>query len=197
MTGYVVTATIPQLDGVSTVTWKEGTTFSLDLKGSGFINQGETYDALTGQTTQTTFMPTVQLIDDGDQITILQPDAADVGFISVTIPENLMHGNYQVQINKNGKLSNPIGITIVPAIYISVALCYQEYNIILIRGDNLSVHFPIEPAVTGITGDGAEPDRIYRWRYGMIAALFMNGCPSTVTVRNVFDSVTITDIQMR
>ena len=188
----VVTATTPQLDGISAVTWEWGTEFVLDLKGNGFINQGEEYDPLTGNTTQTTFMPTVQLTGSDGDITILTPFTAEAGFISVTIPW-LADGNYQIQVKKGNKLSNPIGATITPRIILGTApLCLQRFNIVFLRGEGFSMHLPGSNTGTRIiTGDGVDPDFLYFWKDDMIAAIFYGGCPSEIIVTNVFDSITL------
>ncbi|MCF6354202.1 MAG: putative Ig domain-containing protein [Candidatus Polarisedimenticolaceae bacterium] len=190
----VVTATTPQLDGISAVTWKWGTEFVLDLKGNGFINQGEAYDPLTGNTTQTTFMPKVQLTDDDGNTTMLDPLTPAADFISVAIPW-LIDGNYQVQVKKGDRLSNPIAATITPGMIFAHALCLEKYRIIFLRGTNFGMHLRGSNTGTRITtGDGVDANVVYFWKDHMIAAVFYGGCPSEVVVTNVFDSVTLTPV---
>ena len=189
----VVTATTPRLDGISAVTWKQETEFTLDLQGNGFINQGEEYDPLTGNVTQTTFMPTVQLTDSDGNTTMLDPLASAAGFISVAIPGSLPSDSYQIQVKKGNKLSNPIGAMITPRIMPGPpAICFEKYRLVFLRGKNFSMHLPGSNTGTSITtGDGIAPDILYFWKEHMIAAVFFGGCPDEVVVTNVFDSITL------
>ena len=190
----ITSATTPQLDGISTVTWKEGTTFNLDLTGNSFFNQGDEYNPNTGETQQATFTPTIQLTDKEGNSTVLDPFTAEPSFLSVTIPGTLGENIYQVQVKKANQLSNPITITITPRISISSAVCYLDYRVVLLRGDNLSDYLPGTNTGTSVSGDGNDADMVYRWKAGMIAARFNQGCPSTVTVTNVFDTITVTPV---
>ena len=182
-------ATTSQLDHIDALTWKEGEEFVMRLSGSGFINQG-------GLANGVTFRPMVQLTDSEGTATTLAPIAESVSSAYVNIPGTLPVGNYVVQIKKDEKLSNPMGATITPPIALESAVCYQNYKVVIIRGDNLGDYFPggIENTETGVTADGFDADAIYRWKAGMIAARFNGGCPSTVVVHNVFDSAAITPV---
>jgi len=182
------TATIPQLENISALTWKEGTELEMTLSGSGFINQG-------GLDNGVTYRPTVQLTDSEGNATVLSPTAESVNSVQVAIPGLLPAGNYLVQIKKDDKLSNPLGATITPTINVRPggAICLSQYRVVILRGAGFNTYTPSWPSqVTGIIGDGVDASRLFLWREGMIAARFTAGCPGTVTVNNVFDSVTLT-----
>ncbi len=187
----IFTATVPQLDGVSAVTWKKGTEFILNLKGNGFINQGEEYNALTGAIVQTTFMPAVQLTDSNKNSIVLDAYTTEAGFLSVIIPGELGSGGYQIQVKKGNKLSNPIGAVITPVIILGPSLCIEKYRVVFLRGKHFGAYLKGSDTGTRITGDGVEPDVLYFWRDNMIAAVFYGGCPSEIKVTNIFDSVTV------
>jgi len=181
-------ATIPQLESLSELTWEEGATFEMTLSGNGFINQG-------GLDNVVTYRPTVQLTDSDGNVTVLSPIAESVDSVQVAIPGLLPAGNYHVQIKKDDKFSNPIGVAITPTINVRPggAVCLSEYRVVILRGDGFNTYMPGAPSsVTGIIGDGVDASRLFLWRDGMVAARFNAGCPSTITVNNVFDSVTLT-----
>ncbi len=174
------TATTPQLDGTNLSTWEQGTTFELTLAGSGFINQG-------GLLNELTFRPTVQLTDSAGNTTVLTPNAESVSSVQVTIPATLPADNYRVQIKKDTALSNPLVISVTPALSIRSAICYSRFNLVILTGTGLSQFLPGKNTGTGITGDGVEAFRVFRWKNGMIAAMFTT-CPTEVEVTNVFDT---------
>lgn len=179
--------TIPQLENLNLLTWKTGTAFEMTLSGNGFINQG-------GLVSGITFRPTVQLTDNNGNATILMPNAESVNSVQVSIPNTLPASNYWVQIKKDSVLSNPIAISITPAIQPGPAICVAKLGIMLIRGNNFSMFLQGSDSGTRITGDGIDANIIYFWRDHMIAARFNGGCPTTVEVTNVFDSITLTPL---
>jgi len=183
----VAAATAPQLYDISALTWKEGTELEMTLSGNGFINQG-------GLDNSVTYRPTVQLTDSEGNAAELLPIAESVDSAQVTIPGLLPAGNYLVQIKKNDMLSNPIGVSITPAINVRPggAICLSEYRVVILRGAGFNVSIPNWwTSITGIIGDGVDASRVFLWRDGMIAARFNAGCPGEVTVNTVFDSVTL------
>ncbi len=178
-------AIIPQLDNINLSTWKAGTTFEMSLFGNGFINQGDLGNA-------TTYRPSVQLTDSAGNTTVLTPLSESVNSVQVAIPGTLPADNYWIQIKKDSVLSNPIAATITPSIILGTApLCLQRFNIVFLRGEGFSMHLPGSNTGTSITGDGVSPDFLYFWKDDMIAAIFYGGCPSEVTVTNIFDSITL------
>jgi len=181
------TATTPQLESINLDTWEAGTEFDLTLTGTGFINQG-------GLGNSVTYRPSVRLTDADGSVTVLTPITEAVDSVQVQIPGSLSAGNYLVQIQKNDTvLSNPIGVTITPAIFIpqGAAICLSKYKVVLMRGTGFSMFQPGLDVTSITTGDGIEATRIFVWRDTMVAARFNSGCPETAIINNVFGSKTV------
>jgi len=196
--GYPVGATVPQLDAINADHWPTGTGFDLTLAGGGFENNGQVLitDAEAGvQYYQDRyFTPSVQLTDDNGNVVVLEPSTSDKTQIVVAIPADLAAGNYEIQVKKDEVLSNPLGVTVVPSVNVpeGAAICLSQYKVVILRGTGFSMYEPTAGSdVTGIIGDGVDATRIFVWKGGMIAARFNAGCPSTVEVNTVFDSVTV------
>jgi len=195
MNDYPVQATTPQLTEIGAPNWAQGSSFDLTLLGSGFENAGVKWEG--GTWVDEYYTPSVQLTDDAGNATVLVPEVGgyDKTRIVVTIPGTLAAGQYAAQIKKGNVLSNPIPVTIFPAVNVRPggAVCLSDYRVVIIRGSGFSMYDRSMPSsVTGITGDGADANRVFLWRDGMVAARFNAGCPSEVTVNTVFDSETFT-----
>ena len=192
---FAVTSTPAQLDGINLQAWPEGTSFEMSLTGNSFINWGSAFDA-NGTETQVEYLPSVQFTDEAGNATVLEPNEAPLsGLVKVTVPDTLAAGVYTVQIKKDLKLSNPVMATVIPVTQVENAVCYANYRVVIVRADFISTNIPgpIDLSGTGIADEnGNLADAVYRWKAGMIAARFNGGCPSTVTVTNVFGSVTTT-----
>jgi len=192
---YPVQATVPQLDEMGAQNWAEGSSFDLTLLGHGFVNEGVAWDAATETWVDAEYRPTVQLTDDAGDATVLEPSSSDISRIIVNIPGTLAAGQYAAQVRKGDVLSNPIPVTVFPSVNVRPggAVCLSDYRVVIIRGSGFSMYDRSMPSsVTGITGDGADANRVFLWRDGMVAARFNAGCPSEVTVNTVFDSETFT-----
>lgn len=200
-----VGATTPQLNAMNAAIWPEGTGFDLTLVGSGFINIGTKMNMSTGALEQYTFNPTVKFTDQDGNSTVLEPTTTTATEVVVSVPATLASGNYDVAIRKQpNKTSNPLAASILPNVNVSAAVCFESYNIVVLRGTNFNefigggdVNYidyegnEVVGSNTSVIGDGVDADRVYRWGGDMIAARWFSGCPSSVTVKNVFDSETV------
>ena len=113
---------IPFINSISQSVLTAGSDSVILLNGSAFTNT-------FGDTEMTS---KVNLSDENTFTIDLIPDIISENIISVTIPDTLATGNYNLRAVKLDKISNPVSISIIPEVVITGTTCDQaeETNII-------------------------------------------------------------------
>ncbi|HEC15298.1 MAG TPA: hypothetical protein ENI99_01790 [Sedimenticola sp.] len=180
----MTTETVPQLNGANALNWEQGTEVPVTLSGSGFSSLNEANRAI------------VRVTDDNGNTMELVPTTVAPDYIDVTFPSTMAAGNHSVVVWKGNEHSAPLVVSISQPLEIKRAMCYSRYGLVILGGTGLSQYIDAAGSGTSITGDGVGARKVYRWGGGMIAAQFPRGCPSTVEVTNIFDSVTIDNLRL-
>jgi hypothetical protein len=122
--------------------------------------------------------------------TILTPDAITAGDLTVTIPGTTEPGNYTLQAVKDGEASNPVPLSIIPAVVITEIDCSKCLGTMTITGAGFSE----KPEGTDedlyvIEGDGGRLLKVISWTETEIKVLDAR-CRGDVTVNTLFGSAT-------
>ena len=191
----MTTGTVPGLYTTSFLTAKAGASTPITLAGNGFISINETYNEYY----QSKLLLTARI--GGASTTIAGGGTSDA--LTATVPSTLAPGNYKVQAMKDligVQKSNPLVIALKPAISITSATCSSGN--VTIAGSGFHVYENGETTVKGTYNGSTLTGQVTSWTGSGIAAKFTvtttsKGrttttavCPTSVTVKNVFDSGT-------
>ncbi|MBE0598822.1 MAG: hypothetical protein IH614_16325 [Desulfuromonadales bacterium] len=177
-------AVIPSLYYLSASGVRAGNTIT--LTGTGFIN--DILDA--AGSTMVTLDSQVALTDAAGFETIVAPIEVTGDSIKVQIPSGVPAGNYRIAAKKALKYSNPLNLTITPAVTVYSALCSQ--GVVDISGTGFSSYLNAVNSGTSVEAAAATElvrAQILAWDEDQIKAKF-SACPDSVIVSSVFGRAT-------
>ncbi len=202
----VVKALIPTINSLSTQTVSSGVEATITIDGMNMVNSSLSKEYEYGedgailldenrkpisQTITNTWTSEVVVTDKNNNNVVIVPDYQDTNKLEFTLPATLAPGFYQVSLKKEGHVSNPIGLTVTPAIAVRQAVVFTPYGgLVIMSGLNFMDALPNGMTYKLIDQDGNAPKRIYLWRDDFIIALFDN-IPESVTVDNLYNEKTI------
>ena len=129
----------------------------------------------------------VQLVSDvvltaSDSSTIvLTPDSISVNSITVTIPGTIATGNYDLRAVKVSTESNPIVISVKPAVTITEVKCRKRRGMLIIKGSDFSEKIEGSDDYMNVEMNGEMVD-IISWKDNRIKAS-VSKCPENVNVK--------------
>ena len=156
-----------------------GTDTPVTLTGSAFTNQ----------TTSNQWLSDVALTAADESSLILTPDSITENSLTVTIPGAAVPGNYALQAVKDEyTLSNPVSLSIKPAVVIDDLNCSKCMGTMTITGSGFSENVDGTDEYISVEEDG-RPVNIISWTD---TEILLSGarCKGTVTVNALFGSAT-------
>jgi hypothetical protein len=158
-----------------------GTDTVMTLAGSAFTN---TYFGLENWTS------IVRLTAADGSTTDLVPDSISENLITVTIPGAVTPGNYDLRAVKDNAVSNPIAISVMPAVNITEVKCMKRRGMLIIKGSGFSEKIEGTDAYLNLKVNGEVAD-IISWRKNRIK-VSVSRCSDNdnVTVKTLFGSAT-------
>lgn len=172
---------VPIIGNSSNTVLDEGSDVPITLSGVAFTNIDtdiEVYSEIT-------------LIDrQGSSITLI-PDLIAQDSMTVTIPGTLAKGTYKVKAVKRNKQSNPLAVSIKPAVTIDRVNCRSQNKQIIISGAGFGQRPDGSDNYINVEYNGILIDEIIVWTDSEIRGR-VTECinPSTVTINSVFGSAT-------
>jgi len=168
---------------VSVVT--AGTNTPVTLSGSAFTNLDQGIERLSS---------IVLTAADGSTAS-LTADSISADSLTVTIPDTIATGNYALRAAKNSKESNPVTISVKPAVTITEVKCRKRRGMLIIRGSGFGDKIEGTDAYINIVVNGEMVD-IIAWKEDRIKAS-VSRCSTDldVTVNALFGSATTGDDQ--
>ncbi|MCF6299398.1 MAG: hypothetical protein L3J01_05925 [Thiomicrorhabdus sp.] len=200
----VSSALIPTINTLSLQSIPSGEAINITIMGMNMVNSSlipkyvlnsDGSRALNEQGKEFTEISTivwsseVVLTDKNNNAIVIVPDYQDTGKLEFIIPETMTTGVYQVSLKKAGHVSNPIGLTITPAMATKIAITLRSHEgLVILSGINFM------ETVNGMSykmvdQNGKEPARTYLWRDDLIVALFED-VPESVTIKTLYDERT-------
>lgn len=177
---------VPHVTGISAPVLKAGSDTAVTLTGAAFTNMSEGIE-LTSNVVLTAV--------DGSLITLI-PDTISENALTVTISGTTPVGNYHVRAVKGTEESNPVAITVVPAVAITDDSCQKKKRVLTIHGSGFGdkpagTNDYINVAINGNTVDEAD---VMSWSDVQIK-VSVNSCPKNalIQVNALFGSATNTD----
>ncbi len=82
--------------------------------------------------------------------------------MEVVIPGRLAPGNYQVVAAKGLNTSNPMNLTVTPAVFIDSASCSRLTNVLTVTGSGFGEYLAASDSGTSVTM-GGETGNIVSW----------------------------------
>jgi hypothetical protein len=156
-----------------------GTDTPVTLTGSAFTNQ----------TTSNQWLSDVALTAADGSSLILTPDSITENSLTVTIPGAAVPGNYALQAVKDEyTLSNPVSLSIKPAVVIDDVDCSKCMGTMTITGSGFSENVDGTDEYISVEEDG-RPVNIISWTD---TEILLSGarCRGTVTINALFGSAT-------
>jgi hypothetical protein len=166
---------VPSISGASPKAMVAGTDTQVNLTGVAFTS------------TLATILYTSNVVltaADGSE-TILTPASITQNSLTVTIPAETAAGIYDLQAVKNGEASNPVGISVLPAVVVENTNCSKCLGVMTIEGANFA-EMPEGAIDINVTEGGVELD-VIEWTDTMIKAAGAR-CGGDVTVNSVYGS---------
>lgn len=172
---------IPSVDSLSASTFVEGTDTTITVAGASFIN------TIVNPTTGASFLVDcdIKLVDALGNITTLQPVSQTNDSIEVTIPGYLSVGSYTLTAVKGPSDSNPMIITVKPAVQITSAAC--DNGTVTVRGNGFGAYADAANSGTSVTmldGTAAAKCKVSAWTDSEITAQCAAG--DTIEVAAIF-----------
>jgi hypothetical protein len=115
---------VPYIDILDKYSFSSGSDTKITVTGSAFTNTSG----------GVTWSPGVELTADDGSSTVLAPDAVSLNSLTVTVPDSMDAGNYELRLVKGDKKSNPIVISITPDVSIDHATCDRRTKVLTITG---------------------------------------------------------------
>jgi hypothetical protein len=158
-----------------------GTDTLVTLTGAAFTN---TYLGMFNWTSN------VSLTAADGSTTVLTPDSISEYSLTVTIPGTTAAGNYDIRAVKESTESNPVVISIKPAVTITDVKCRKRRGRLIIRGSGFSEKVEGTDSYINVEVNGEMAD-IISWRDNMIkASVSRCSTDANVTVNALFGSAT-------
>lgn len=175
---------IPNIASLSPSTITAGINTTITVTGSDFTNLDENNLLLTSK---------VVLTAPDGSLLILEPIEITASSMQVVIPATLAPGNYILRAAKVDKTSNPMNLSVTPAVIINSATCSS--NVVTITGSGFSEYVNAVNSGTGVQVLGGSTCTVNLWSDTKIAAN-CGTCSGTVVVNSVFGtaSKTVVDV---
>ena len=172
---------VPHIDGISRSVLTAGSDTAVTLIGAAFTNMSEGSELTSN---------VVLMAADGSAIT-LTPDTISENSMSVMIPGTISVGNHEVRAVKITEESNPVVISVIPAVIITDDSCQKKKRVLTITGSG----FGTKPTGTNdyinvaINGNTVDEAAVMAWSDTQIK-VSVNSCPknATITVNATFGS---------
>jgi hypothetical protein len=170
---------VPNISSADYLSMTSGTDTTVTLTGAAFTN---------------TVMGTIELICDVEltasdgSTTTLTPDSVTESEIVVTLPSTLAVGNYDLRAVKGSKSSNPVIVSVTPAVAITDTACSKKKGVLTITGSGFSEKPEGTDEYINVQVNGQTVD-LMSWTNTRIRAS-VSGCSNkdTVTVNSLYDS---------
>ncbi len=173
-------AVVPSISSISNSVMTEGTDNTVTLSGAAFTNMDDGIELSSD---------VVLIASDGSTITLV-PESISQDSIAVTIPNNLLRGNYKLKTAKLNKRSNPKVISIKPAVKITLVECMPRRGRLIIKGSGFDNNIEGADAYLNVKVNGKVAE-IISWRNNRIK-VSVSRCSDNdnVTVKALFGSAT-------
>jgi hypothetical protein len=174
---------IPYINSSDVSVVTAGTNTALTLSGSAFTNLDEGFEWLS----------LIVLTATDGSTTSLTPDSISEDSLTVTIPETVVTGNYALRAIKNSSESNPVTISVKPAVTITEVKCRERRERLIIRGSGFSEKIEGTDDYINVLVNGKMVD-IIAWKDDRIKAS-VSGCSTDteVKVNTLFGTATSGD----
>ncbi len=174
---------IPNITGLSASTITAGISATVTVTGSAFTNLDENNVLLTSKVVLTA--------PDGSSL-ILEPIEITESLMQIVIPATLAPGNYILRAAKVDKTSNPMNLSVTPAVIINSANCND--GVITITGSGFSEYINAVDSGTSVQL-GSNACSVNSWTNTEITAN-CGTCSGAVEVKSVFGiaSKTVVDL---
>ncbi len=187
-------AAIPGIHSVDYSALEAGVDSTVTIAGVNFTNYVQNpwtgnYDILVSSA--------LRLIDGAGNATDYVPTSVSADSMEVVIPGTLAPGNYQVVAAKGPSTSNPMNLTVTPAISIDTAVCSRRTNVLTVTGSGFGEYLSASDSGTGVTMNG-DAGNVLTWSDTEITAEF-TGCSrtATATVTTVYASASASVTRVR
>jgi hypothetical protein len=172
--------TVPFIASSDLLAIVAGTDAAITLVGTGFMNTYGAYEWLSD----------ILLTASDGSSSVLTPDTVDACACTVTIPGTTATGNYTLQATKNDGtiVSNPVSLTVKPAVEITDLTCSKCLGTMTITG----LSFSEKPEGTDedmSVMEGSRPLNIISWTDTSIEVSGAR-CAGTVSVNTLYGSAT-------
>ncbi|MEJ2691719.1 MAG: hypothetical protein P8166_01395 [Candidatus Thiodiazotropha sp.] len=182
---------IPGIHSVDTSAIEAGTTSTLTLAGANFTNYIQNpwtgnFDMLVSSV--------LRVIDGAGNATDYVPSSQDASSMVVDLPDTLAPGNYQIVAAKGPSTSNPMNLTVTPAVSIDSASCSRRTKVLTVTGSGFGEYLDASDSGTSVVVDG-ETGSVTSWTDTEITADFSscsNGATATVNTVFASDSASVT-----
>ena len=157
-----------------------GTDTQITLVGTGFTNTYGAYE----------WISSILLTASDGSSTVLTPDSVDACACMVTIPGTTAPGNYTLQAIKNDGsiVSNPVSLSVKPAVAITEVTCSKCLSTMTITGVSFSERPEGTDEDMSVT-EGSRPLNIISWTDTSIEVSGAR-CSGTVSVDTLYGSAT-------
>jgi hypothetical protein len=175
---------IPFIGSSDVLSITAGTDTSVILTGVAFTN---TYLGIFNWTSN------VSLTAADGSTTVLMPDIISEDSLTVTIPGTTVAGNYDIRAVKESTESNPVVISIKPAVTITDVKCAKKRGRLIIRGSGFSEKVEGTDSYINVEVNGEMAD-IISWSDNRInASVSICSTDANITVNSLFGSATTGD----
>ena len=168
----------PFINSADPVVMTAGANTPVTLTGSSFTNTVGTY----------VWKSTVVLTAENGFTIPLTPSTIDGCSLTVTIPGTTPAGNYELRAVKNTTQSNPVVVSIKPAVVITNVTCFKCLGTMVITGSGFSDYSEGTDEDINVTEDGRMLN-VISWSPTQIQASGAR-CSGAVTVNALFGSAT-------
>jgi hypothetical protein len=178
---------IPFIDTVDDLTMNAGTDTTITLTGVAFTNLIDTGTELVE------LVSDVELTASDGSVTVLTPDSVSQSEIVVTLPGSMATGNYHMRAAKGTKDSNPVVVSVTPAVTITGKDCDKKRGVLTVTGSGFGDKVEGTDADINVEIDGnvISADQMISWGDSQIRASVSCSNKSSVTVNSLYDSATL------
>jgi hypothetical protein len=173
---------IPYIAGVDDLTMTAGTDTTVTLTGAAFTN------TVMGGTIE--LFSQVEMTASDGSTTLLVPDSVTESEIVVTLPGSLAVGNYDLRAVKGPKGSNPVVVSVTPAVVITDTACSKKKGVVTITGSGFSEKPEGTDDYIGVTINGVDAELISWGTTTIKASVSKCTGKDTVTVDALYGSAT-------
>jgi len=173
---------IPFISSADYLTMTAGTDTTVTITGTAFTNMIDTpYGPFEATST-------VSMTASDGTTTSLTPDSITVSEIVVTLPGSLTVGNYDLRAVKGPKNSNPVVISVTPAVEITAVKCMKRRGRLIIKGSGFGEKIEGTEDFINVEVNGDTVD-IISWKDTRINAS-ISSCSSAnnITVNTLYGS---------